>query len=545
MKKTLGIFLFLLSYSFPEKVLVNTIDFQGAGGNPGLRLGDIDGDGIVELVVGQPIPQPDAHTPQEVARITAFELTGEIIWQFTRPGNPNLSNHSASSDIPLQVYDWDGDGKSEIIAAFEKDSLSFLNGETGKIMRKIPIPQGTSNTGASGSNDCIIIANLRGTEWPQDFILKTRYTQVWGVNGENGDVLWTQKANGDNLAHYGYAFNADSDAKDEYISGWQLLDDDGSILWNARGLTMHLDAITVGDIDNNPENGIEMALASQVGAVFNTYGTELWRDNHTTSEGQGIQHIAMGDFHPDHPGKEIVMLERIGPRTDQGRDANILTSSTGELIWKEERTGNDYGWLTVTERISNWEGNNEDHILSYRRTSKPPTIYDGDGNAIETFEHPGSYVDFLIHGNICGDKREEVIVFSEEEAWIFSNGGCDLTQPPEGEGIPQNRRWYNWTIYSGWEAEDYTFFTPGTTLRNKPPKFKPEINVYGKNNGFEIQANMAIHKIVVRDLEGKIVQEKKFTKSKLTNIDGLSSGLYLIQIYGAQHTLNKWVVSQL
>jgi hypothetical protein len=176
------------------------------------------------------------------------------------------------------VYDLDGDGAAEVLAAFSKKAITVLDGNDGSTKRTIPIPQGTSATGASGSNDCIIIANLRGTDWPQDFIVKTRYTQVWGIDGRDGTVLWTyKKGSNDNLCHYGYAFNADQDIMDEYISGWQLLDHDGKVLWSARNLTMHIDAVTVGDMDNNPDNGLEVILASQVGVAFSATGKELWR----------------------------------------------------------------------------------------------------------------------------------------------------------------------------------------------------------------------------------------------------------------------------
>lgn len=445
-------------------VLAGTVNFGSNGGAPGLRLGDLNGDGRLDLVMGQPMPQPDAHTPQQVVRVTAYSLMGEVMWQYAPPAISDFSAHGASSDIPLQVYDWDGDGAAEVIAAFSSNALTFLNGRDGRVMRTLPIPMGTSATGPSGSHDCILIANLRGTPYPRDFILKTRYTQSWGINGETGEILWTHRKSPalDNMAHYGYAFDADGDGRDEYLGGFELLSHAGKVLWTAKDLTMHLDAVAVGDADGDLSNGPEIAMASQVATLYGAKGKEIWRDNHTTPGGQGIQQIAMGNFDAASPGKEVVMLERIGPRTNQGRDGNILVAADGKLLWKEVRTGTDYGWLSVTERITNWDGKGSDQILTYRRTTKPPTIYDGKGLPVAEFRHPGSYTDFLVHADLCGDGREEVIVYNETTAWIFANGGCDLAVAPGRKVLPQIRRLYNWSIYSGWDATDYSFYVPGT-----------------------------------------------------------------------------------
>ncbi|MBN1760530.1 MAG: PQQ-binding-like beta-propeller repeat protein [Chitinispirillaceae bacterium] len=526
--------------------LIRTIDFKGAGGCPGLRLGDINGDGKYEIVMGQPLPQTslDAHTPQEVVRVTAFDLTGTKLWQYTRPGNPSLTGHTASSDIPLQVYDIDGDGAAEVLAAFGRDKITVLNGRNGSIERTIPIPQGTSATGASGSNDCIIIANLRGTEWPQDFIVKTRYTQIWGIDGRDGTVLWTyKKGTGDNLCHFGYAFNADNDKMDEYISGWQLLDHDGKVLWSAKNLTMHIDAVTVGDMDNNPNNGLEVILASQVGVAYRaSTGEELWRDNSTTPSGQGIQHIAMGDYDTTSPGREVAMLERIGPRTDQGRDANIFVSSTGKLIWKENRTGDDYGWLSVTERITNWNGDGRDQILSYRRTFTSPTIYNIKGQAVVTFTHPGENIDFVMHADLGGDDKEEVIVYNETTAWIYSNGDCDLSAPPRKPSLPQNRRLYNWTIYSGWEAVDFTFYTPGSTGVLSRDNSAPEnFRKPRENRASSVHSGSAT--AIMWNLQGKVVFKGQWNNGKGKFPPNVRRGIHILSAScGNKPGYNKIVV---
>lgn len=511
--------------------------FQGAAGCPGLRFGDLDGDGKLEIVVGQPMPQPDAHTPQQVARVTAFSLDGKLLWQYQAPGQTNLSNHSASSDIPLQVYDWDGDGRAEVIADFSSTEMTFLDGLTGKPIRTIPLPQGRSATGPSGANDCIQIANLRGTPWPQDFIVKTRYTQAWGIDGRDGKVLWTyQQSGGDNLAHFGYAFNADRDPMDEYLSGWQLLDQDGKELWKVPGLTMHIDAASVGEVDGDTADGPEVAMASQYGVLVNARsGKVLWRDNHVTPDGQGIQQIAIGEFHPDHPGREVVMLERIGPRTSTGRDANILIAGNGSLIWKENRTGSDYGWVTVTERITNWDGTGKDQILSYRRTTQYPTIYGPEGAAVATFAHPGSRVtEIVMHADLCGDEREEMVIYNESTAWFYSNGPCDLAAPARRKTLPQNRRLYNWSVYSGWDATDHTFYTPGA-VRNLGFRQLPEaIRLLPVAGGMRFTGVPSAARLRIHGLAGNLIARSGPVAGGTWECKGLPvSGLYIARLEGS------------
>jgi hypothetical protein len=252
----------------------------------------------------------------------------------------------------------------------------------------------------------------------------------------------------------------------------------------------------------------------------------------------------MGDFDPASEGKEVVMLERIGPRTDQGRDANILLSSKGKLIWKENRTGNDYGWLTVTERITNWDGTGRDQILSYRRTFTSPTIYNEKGEAVATFKHPGENIDFVAHADLCGDEREEVIVYNETTAWIFSNGDCDLSGQPSKSSLPQNRRLYNWTIYSGWEAVDYTFYTPSST--GILPEGDHAQEVFMKLPGNNISSDYSKEAIVtIWNLQGRMLFDGHWNIRKGNpHLPGnLNRGIYIISVSkGNKPCFRKFVV---
>jgi hypothetical protein len=113
--------------------------------------------------------------------------------------------------------------------------------------------------------------------------------------------------------------------------------------------------------------------------------------------------------------------------------------------------------------MNNWDGKNTDLILSYHRGGQTPaTLYDGYGKVVAQFPHTGSLVDLAQHANLCGDDKEEVIVFNESSAWIYANGACNLDDPPIRPSIPQQYHLYNFSEYSGWITPDVKFYTPGS-----------------------------------------------------------------------------------
>ena len=450
-------------------VMVKTFDISKFVGTPGMRLGDINGDGRMEIVMGQPMPQPGAYTPQQVVCITAYDLTGKQLWQYGTPG----TGHGASSDIPIQVYDMDGDGKSEVFANMSSTEMTVLDGTTGTLLRKIPLPQ-------DGANDSIAFANLRGKGWPQDIIVKTRYSQFWAIVGiddntttpatKAGTLLWNKKllpsdSSGSDrgTGHYPLIYDWDADGKDEVMGGYFFFESDGTQVWTTNTtskpeLTMHADCLATADVDGDPSNGYEIVVGGDHAAMFHWKdGTQIWEDSNTVEN----QQMGIGEYRSDSPGLEVVLLDRIGPRTAQGHDANVLLSATDKLFWKEQRT--DFGWITVTENMNNWLGDGSDLILSYHRGGQTPaTLYDGYQKVVTQFPHTGSLVDLVLHANICGDDKEEVIVYNESALWIYANGGCDLTAAPAHPSIPQQYHLYNMTEYSGWITPDVKFYTPGS-----------------------------------------------------------------------------------
>jgi hypothetical protein len=64
--------------------------------------GDLDGDGVAELVQARLWEQNDTHA---VAAVSAYRLDGRVLWRW---GDPNEGVAALHSDAPCQLHDWNG-----------------------------------------------------------------------------------------------------------------------------------------------------------------------------------------------------------------------------------------------------------------------------------------------------------------------------------------------------------------------------------------------------------------------------------------------------
>ena len=124
----------------------------------------------------------------------------------------------------------------------------------------------------------------------------------------------------------------------------------------------------------------------------------------------------------------------------------FLLDCDGKELWKEDRKTK--GWLTIVDTLSNWNGEQRDYILAYRRGGGVnPGLYDGTGKAVITFPEDG----YVIHGDLFGREIEDVLIYTPQKAYVYSGTEYDLTQKPSGKAIPQTRRLYTSTLYPGGE----------------------------------------------------------------------------------------------
>lgn len=413
-----------MSTAVSQPVLLGQIDIQAAGLRNKVLAGDLNGDGRMELLLVQPDGGiDDRYVPHQVQCLTAMDLLGNVLWQV---GEPSDNPGGPGSDYPAQICDIDGDGRMEVLCVMEK-RFYILDGSTGSMKANYELPDPLAH-------DCILVANLSGNAIPQDIILKDRYKRMWALD-KDFNLLWNHEGN---VGHFPWVYDFDGDGRDEVMAGYDFLNSDGSILWSCRDLDDHADCIWVGDV--NGDGVPELVIGGSVTVMYDRHGNELWRYEDSIES----QHVALGKFRGDMPGLQIAGLDRIVRGNENGKDGMFLLDAQGREVWKENRTSK--GWLTIIETMSGWDESSLDYILAYRRGGGiNPTLYDGEMNAVVEFPVDG----YVVHADLLGEGHEQVIIYNNEHAYIYSSRPADLTKKPAGKALPQTKRLYSSTLYPG------------------------------------------------------------------------------------------------
>lgn len=401
---------------------IRRLDISSAGRFCRMWLGDINSDGRMEIVMVQPDSGfDDRYFPHSVQSAAAFDLDGNILW---RIGEPDENAKPSGSDIPAQIYDIDRDGALEFICVNDGE-LKIYDGRTGRLKKSHALPN-------EYAHDCIIIADLEGQGYPRNIILKNRYDKLWALD-KDFNVLFEHEGN---TGHFPWPYDLDGDGRDELIAGYDVLDGGGRLLWQID-MKDHADCIWVGDI--NSDSLPEVVVGGDDITAWTHDGRLLWRFSDTVES----QNVAIGNLRPEKEGLEICGLDRID-RSENGKDGIFIVSSKGESLYKEHRTVP--GWSSICTVIDNLDGKNTDNILAYRRGGLPNAVYDGYMNTIFEFPFDG----YVMWGDLAGTGANQLIVYSQKEAVIYSAADIDLDKKND-KPLPQIKRLYNNTRYWGGE----------------------------------------------------------------------------------------------
>ncbi|MCE5239119.1 hypothetical protein LLH23_11600 [bacterium] len=400
--------------------LVSSLDVRDFGAET-VRVGDLNGDGAPDLLFVQSL-----RGPRRITCLTATTIQGEVLWQ---TGTPSAANAAIYSDLPVQIVDWDGDGRNEVLVVRQADYLRVetrpdgvieraleyggaaamvvLDGQTGQQKDEFPLP--------APADDSFLFANLTG-QGRRDLVVKDRYWNMWGVS-HAGEVLWHYPGSVGHFPAYG---DVDGDGRDEIFVGFALVDHDGTVLFEREAAGAHQDAAYMVRL----ADGTWRLLFGNHGLhCLTAEGEELW--SHPLAE---AQHVVAGRFRADSE-LQFAAIDRGQPQPGGGRASATLYlyDVDGREIWR--RTQPDGGWYAACLEC-NWLGAGLQSILVYSRgPHQPAAIFDGQGDIIAELpmvlpggERPEQHFHFYCtRADVWGDSREEIILFGGGGACVYCN----------------------------------------------------------------------------------------------------------------------------
>lgn len=384
-------------------------------------LGDLDGDGELELVIQQPDFNTDPYQhpgywkrSPTTYKLEAYKLDGRMLWRY----DMGWAIEAGTWYAPYTVYDLDGDGRAEVYCkAGEGDPreptghvrsgpeyVIKLDGRTGKVVAKA---EWLSREGFEDYNfycrNFMAIACCDG-EGPSLILGRGTYSII-KLTALGADLRrqWYWESTGEDSGYRGQgahtlqAADVDGDGKDELVIGSACIDHDGKLLW-CTGLG-HPDALYVTDVDPDRPGleifyGIEPSRTSKAVCLADARtGEILWYFDGPTSHvhGQGM----CADIIADRPGLECYAGEQDGSQY-------WLYSAKGELLSQEKLGG-------LAPVVAWWDGDEQKEILldgamrDYR--GEPMTAIEGSVVAV---------------ADLLGDWREELLVATGNELRIYT-----------------------------------------------------------------------------------------------------------------------------
>lgn len=389
--------------------------------------GDLDGDGQVEIVTARNVNVVDVHY---TSTVVAQRLDGSVLWRW---GNPGIGRRGLHHDVACQLYDWDGDGRLEVILCTD-GFLVELDGASGRERRRFAIPP--------EATDCIVFADLAGRGRATEVLVKTRYSQIWAFD-RSGRELWTlEKPAGFPTAHQPVPVDVDGDGRDEIMAGAALLNPTGTVRWplpdggRFKG-GGHLDCSRVLRRGATPAETVlllTLCAHNRLLAVDGNGGI-LWEIG-----GHHFESIDLGIVRPDRPG--VQLLVDVVPTPAVGDQNELwLLGEDGEWLG---RIAAEY---TRFHTLVDLNGDGVDEILLPHSRG----VFDGTGRRIATLameSQPdlyggqplaeGEIGNLVVPGDMNGDGVPDIVITTPQAAYVFTSALAPGRAPRAALGCGSN-----------------------------------------------------------------------------------------------------------
>jgi rhamnogalacturonan endolyase len=386
----------------PRPRLWKSFDTPRFGAGRNARFGDLDGDGVPEMLVAQNIPRIGDNFIQ-ISCMTAVTFDGKVLWQL---GRPDPRNGLLTADTPFQIHDIDGDGRNEVVMVRDFQ-LQVREGSTGRLRQSVAMPPALPDNRLKPytltNGDSLAFLDLSGQGKRREFLVKDRYSNFWVYNNRL-EQLWQGQGQ---TGHYPYPFDIDGDGHEEIAIGYAVWDHTGHRLWSHdQELSDHADGLAVGSFGADPKAEPRVyAWGSDEGfLVFDRHGTILKhvRIGHAQS-------ASVGKFRPDLPGLQLMCV-------NYWKNPGIITlfDADGNLLAQEEPSHSGSPMLPV-----NWRGDGQEFVL-LSGNSREGGMIDGQLRRVVMFPDDG-HPDLTAYvANVTGDARDEVILWDQERVWIYT-----------------------------------------------------------------------------------------------------------------------------
>lgn len=412
-----------------------------------MSVGDVDGDGQYELFVKW-YPNNAKDNSQsgktDNTLIDCYKLDGTFLWRI----DLGINIRSGAHYTQFQVYDYDGDGKCEMVcktAPGTKDGkgknvimgndnpkadyrngngyvltgpeyLTIFEGATGAEIHTVEYTPGRGNVSAWGDsygnrvdrfNACT--AYLDGVH-PSVVMCRGYYTRTtlaaYDFKDKKLVLRWYHNSDKKGQGAYGEGnhnvsvADVDGDGKDEIILGSAIIDDDGKT-YSRTGFG-HGDAMHVSDMDPD-RPGLEGWFVHE--DKGSAYGYEfrdlkgnkvIFGKKTNTDNGRGLA----ADIDAKHKGFEMWSSYNSDVFDCKG---TVISSKKPSVNFRIYWDGDLQDELLDGTKCDKWNGNGTDRLITFK------------GNACN-----GTKNTPCLSADILGDWREEVIFHDGDKIYIYT-----------------------------------------------------------------------------------------------------------------------------
>ena len=386
-------------------------------------FGDLDGDGAMDCVIRLGNGNYEmAQDPGLPVQLEAFSSYGRSLWRKNICDNDHC--FGSASNVPFNVWDMDGDGKSEIITRLQMgDSVyvAILDGMTGTVMHKTQWPKMATDYQRSSTRIHLSIGYLDGIH-PSVITQTGLYeNEIFVAYDAQLNKQWEFDSFAETNGSGGHKIeiaDVDNDGKQEVFDGTTCLNHDGTLRWSIY--RQHPDIVSINDfLPDRP--GLEVFYIVESNAHAGVYmvdansGEVIWKVNREDDPRWTHGHTGWAsDIWEGSPG-----IECLSNRAGHGDTNLVLFSSTGKIL-KEPFAM----YFPV-----NWDGSPARKLLSDNghRIGK----FDGDKviDLPEIKPNPIPNSSLLMVADLYGDFRDELVLSGQDANGVSQIIVVTATQP--------------------------------------------------------------------------------------------------------------------